>query len=77
MAKPLSLEVVINGLTHHLTRTPKEVNGSVKALLATLVDHPHQSPYVLRLLTMALAPAAEKPALHLVSNILPLQRKSS
>ena len=77
MAQPLSLEAVINGLSHHLTRTPDEVNGSVKALLTTLVDHPHQSPYVLRHLTMALAPADEKLALRLVSNVRPLQRKSS
>ena len=77
MAQPLSLEAVINGLSHHLTRTPDEVNGSVKALLTTLVDHPHQSPYVLRLLTMALAPTDEKLALRLVSNVRALQRKSS
>ena len=77
MAKPLSLEVVINGLTHHLTRTPKEVNGSVKALLTTLVDHPGQLPFVLRGLSILLAPDDKKPALRLVSNVHTLQRKAS
>ena len=73
----LTLEAVINGLADHLTRTPDEVNMTVKALLTTLVDHPHKAPYVLRLLTMALAPADDKPALCLVSNIHTLPGRDS
>lgn len=77
MAKPLPLDAVIHGLAHHLTHTSDGINASVKALLTTLVDHPGQLPFVLRGLSILLAPDDKKLALRLVSNVHTLQRKSS